>query len=129
METQLLPLENFTKYYTQTKQRIDINIETSPPKVTAITKLTFIKKDSPPTQLQTSTSQIPPLSATPKTSSLLLKLNCENIMITQITLNKTTTLSYSNEMHCLQEPQKIPNPPDPQSHNPPLSCLSPLKEQ
>ena len=96
METQFLPLENFTKYYTQTKQRIDINIETSLPKVTAITKLTFIKKDIPPTQLQTSTSQIPPLSATPKTSSLLLKLNCENIMITQITLNKTTTLSYTN---------------------------------
>jgi hypothetical protein len=96
METQFLPLENFTKYYTQTKQRIDINIETSPPKVTAISKLTFIKKDIPPPQLQPTSSQIPPLSATPKTSSLLLKLNCENIIITQITLNKTTSLFYTN---------------------------------
>ena len=61
--------DNFLKYFTQIKQRIDLNINIQPPKVDGLTKLTFVPKNEP-------NDSIPEI--------LILNLNAENIYIKSI---------------------------------------------
>ena len=67
---------NLLDYYTQTKQRVDLNIDMNNQKIITQTKLTFILKD----EKQTNKDEI--------SEALYLYLNAENIFINNIKILK-----------------------------------------
>ena len=81
MDNNQLELELFTNYFKQTKQRVDIDIEMTHPKVTAMTKLTFLQKEG---------------KTIPQIKEMKLCLNAENIYISKITFLKNYFSNNNN---------------------------------
>jgi hypothetical protein len=68
-------VDNFSKYYTQKKQRIDLYLDMNTQKVVGLTKLTFVVKNE-------IADEIPEI--------LTLNLNAENINIISVKMQKNT---------------------------------------